>query len=341
MTETPPPDERIRFDDLVAAIESYLIGAGLAPDGAAVIARHHAACERDGALSHGVFRVPQYVDTLRTGYLDGAAAPRVEQVTSSYLRVDAAGGLAPLALETAREAIMAAVAREGVAVVAIRDSHHHSALWPDLEPFAEAGCFALTTVTGGVPKVAPAGAREPVLSTNPLAFAVPVAGSHLLIADLATSSMSFGDLTLAARAGRPVPLGTGVDAEGDETTDAAAIARGGTLLPFGGHKGAALSMMVELLASALTGGEFSFEAVVGKPSGAYSSRTGQFLLVVDPDRGGTGGFADRAAALVRALRDAGAERLPADHRYARRAEAERDGIPVTPAIRELLAAIAP
>jgi delta1-piperideine-2-carboxylate reductase len=317
-------------------IEAVLLEAGVSPEAAAILARNHASCERDGAVSHGAFRVPQYVETLRTGYLNGAATPRLERVTSSYIRVDAANGFAQLALARARETIMHAVAEQGVAVVAIRDSHHHSALWPDLEPFAEAGYVAFTTVTGGVPTVAPVGVREAVLSTNPFAFATPVAGARPLIADFATSSMSFGDLTLAARAGRPVPLGTGVDAAGRETTDAGAIANGGTLLPFGGHKGAALSLMVELLASALTGGAFSLEACADKPSGAHSSRTGQFLLVIDPNRGASGDFALRVAKFMQMLREAGIDRLPADHRYKCRAEAEANGIPVTPAIRELL-----
>ncbi|MFT4219315.1 MAG: Ldh family oxidoreductase [Microbacterium sp.] len=327
---------RISFDDLVAAMEAELLDAGIAPEGAAILARHHAACERDGALSHGVFRVLQYRSTVAAGHLDGAAEPRVEQVSSAYIRVDARGGLAVVAQERARESILRAIEQEGVAVVAIRNSHHHGALWPDLEPFAEAGLVAVTMVTGGVPVVAPAGVHEPVLSTNPFAFGIPVEGSRPFVADFATSSMSFGDLTLRARAGKHVPLGTGVDAQGDETTDAAAIADGGILLPFGGHKGAALSIMVEMLASGLTGGDFSLDAVTKKPDGAHTSRTGQFLLVIDPDRGLTGDFAVRIARFVQLLRDAGMERLPADHRYQARDAAEAAGIPVSPAIRTLL-----
>ncbi|WP_156143973.1 Ldh family oxidoreductase, partial [Sinomonas humi] len=269
----------------------------------------------------------------RTASRRRRAAPKGRRGSA---RCCAGRGIAQVALARARQKIMHAVEEEGVALVAIRHSHHHSALWPDLEPFAESGCIALTTVTGGVPTVAPVGVHEAVLSTNPFAYAIPVAGAPPLVADFATSSVSFGDLTLAARTGRPVPPGTGVDAEGRDTTDAGAIADGGSLLPFGGHKGAALSVMVEVLASALTGGAFSREASVDKPSGAHSSRTGQFLLVIDPDRGTSGEFADRVATFTKMLRAAGMDRLPADHRYARRAEAEARGIPVTNAIRELL-----
>ncbi len=332
-------DDHISFERLSDAIEATLLGGGASPEAAALIARTHAACERDGARSHGVFRVLQYLDTLHTGYLDGHAEPRVEQVTSSFIRVDAEGGIAQLALERARPAILDAVRTQGVAVVAIRNSHHHAALWPDLEPFAEAGYLAISSVTGGVPHVAPPGAHEAVLSTNPFAFAIPVAGARPLVVDFATSSMSYGDLTLAANAGRSVPTGTGVDSSGNETTDPNAIRDGGALLPFGGHKGAALSMLVELLASALTGGRFSFQAIDGRPDGAHSSRTGQFLLVIDPDRGNPSGFAGRAAELVRMLRESGVERLPADHRYRIRERSLSEGIAITPAIRELLDAL--
>ncbi|MFK0002731.1 Ldh family oxidoreductase [Paenarthrobacter sp. NPDC090522] len=338
---TQATEERITFSGLVAAIESTLLAAGADAKAARIMALNHAMCERDGALSHGVFRVPQYVETLASGYLDGDAEPLVEQITSSYIRVDAASGFAQVALDVVREDILKSVADQGVAVVAIRNSIHHSALWPDIEPFAEAGYFAFTTVTGGVPTVAPAGVRKAVLSTNPFAFASPVHGRRPLIVDSATSSMSFGDLTLAAKAGRAVAPGTGVDSNGRDTTDAKAIVEGGTLLPFGGHKGAALSIVVEILASALTGGDFSVQAVVGKPEGAYPSRTGQFLLVADPERGGNSEFGIRVAGFLQMLREAGMDRLPADHRYAVRAEAETRGIPITQTIQQLLAGMDP
>ena len=138
----------------------------------------------------------------------------------------------------------------------------------------------------GVPNTAPLGANSPVYGTNPLAYTDPVAGSRPLVVDFATSAMSMGDVTLTANEGRQVLRGTGLDSEGQATTDAAKIVAGGSLLPFGGHEGAALSLMVRP-ASALTGGDFSVEAAPGKPEGAASTQTGQFLLLIDPNRGGS------------------------------------------------------
>ncbi|WP_423206609.1 hypothetical protein E2974_15650 [Paracoccus yeei] len=149
--------------------------------------------------------------------------------------------------------------------------------------------------------------------------------------------MSQGDLRIARGEGRHVPLGTGIGRQGRDTEDPAEILDEGGILPFGGHKGALLSLMVELLASALTGGHFSHEVDMSSVPGAEIPRTGQLLIVLDPQRGGNDQFGRRVAGLVQMLRDAGMTRLPGDHRYRRRSEAAGRGIPVTPAIRELFA----
>jgi len=158
--------------------------------------------------------------------------------------------------------------------------------------------------------------------------------------DLATSAMAHGDIQIAAREGRELPPGCGVDREGRPTQDARAILDGGALLPFGGHKGSALSMMVELLAAALTGGNFSFGFSWENHPGAQSPRTGQLLIVIDPSKGAGANFAQRAEELVRALYDAGQERLPGDRRYRLREEAEALGVPVSPAGLEKLRELA-
>ncbi|GAA4478770.1 Ldh family oxidoreductase [Microbacterium panaciterrae] len=330
-------DSRIPFSQLVAVIASALRGAGASPETAEVLATNCASCERDGALSHGVFRVPGYVASLRSGWADGAATPIVERVGGAFVRVDAANGFSQPALAAAATEIDAVIEDAGVAVVAIRDSHHFSSLWPDLEPFAEKGLVAITMVTGGA-AVIPRDAHQKVLGTNPFAFASPVAGRLPLVVDFATSSMSHGDLQLAAKAGRTVPIGTGTGTSGRDTEDPGEILADGGLLPFGGYKGAALSIMVELLASGLTGGSFSYRndlVFAQHAADGSTAKTGQLLILIDPDRGASG-YAERVAEFVGALRNAGMERLPADQRYRVRAEAELGGVPITPAIRELM-----
>jgi delta1-piperideine-2-carboxylate reductase len=301
---------------------------------AAILARNCATCERDGSYSHGVFRIPGYRASIRSGWVDPDAEPVIARAGASLLRVDAANGFAQPALARAESRIRAIVAETGVAVAAFRNSHHFSALWPDLEPFAEAGLVALTMVTGG-PAVTPPGATGRLFGTNPIAFATPVAGARPLVMDFATSSMSQGDLRLARDAGRRVPPGTGLGRGGRDTDDPEEILSEGGILPFGGHKGTALSLMVEIFASALTGGSFSHEVDWSAHPGAETPCTGQLLIVIDPTRGDNEAFTARVAALVSLLRRSGLDRLPADRRYRHRDAAAVKGIPVTDAIHAL------
>ncbi|KUF06810.1 Ldh family oxidoreductase [Leucobacter sp. G161] len=330
---------QIRFEALEARIRFLLEQAGADPGVAAVLAENCASCERDGAVSHGVFRVPGYLKSLRSGWADGAAVPRVEESSAAFIRVDAANGFSQPAINAASSVIDEALESVGVAVVAIRNSHHFSSLWPDIEPFARRGVLGITMVTGGA-SVIPRGADRKMLGTNPFAFATPVAGSDPLVMDFATSTMSHGDLQLRAQAGEPVPVGTGTGTHGRDTTDPDEILESGGLLPFGGHKGANISIMVEILASGLTGGAFSYRddlVFAEAPEDGGTARTGQLLILIDPERGGDGSFADRIAQLVAELRASGLERLPSDRRYMARARANREGIPVTDAVRMLFA----
>lgn len=319
---------RISYPELADLLKRIFIRHGTSEHVAGILAANCAAAERDGSESHGIFRIPGYLSTLASGWVDGKAEPVVEDVAPSFLRADARNGFAQPALALARLLLVEKVRATGIALLAIRDSHHFAALWPDVEPFAREGLVALSFVNSFA-CVVPHGGRSAVFGTNPLAFAAPREGGDPLVFDQAASSMANGDVRIAAREGRQLPPGTGVDAEGRPTTDPRAVLDGGALLPFGGHKGSSVAMMIELLAAALTGGNFSFEFDWSTHPGAETPRTGQLLIVIDPAKGaGAAGFARRVEDLVRTVREAGQERMPGDRRYRRRQEAERDGIPV-------------
>ena len=326
----------IAYDDLVAGLRAFFLDEDVPEDVADVLARNCAMCERDGSHSHGVFRVPGYRASLRSGAIDAGAEPTLERVAPSILRIAVNSGYAQPALAKAMPTIREMLAETGTAVVALRDSHHFSALWPDLEPFADAGLVGLTMVAGG-PTVTVRGATRNVFGTNPIAFGFPLAGARPIVMDLATSTTSNGDLRIARDEGRKVPIGTGLGIDGRDTDDPDEILTHGGALPFGGHKGAALSLMVEALASGLTGGLFSHETDFDTHPGNQTPRTGQFLLVVDPARAGNAGFAGRMADFVAFLRAHGVDRLPSDRRYRHRDVAAERGIPVTDGIRALFA----
>ena len=313
------------FSELVALLTHIFIRHGTSAEVAAVLADNCARAERDGAHSHGVFRIPGYVSTLNSGWVDGRAVPQVEDVASGFVRVDAGNGFAQPALAAARSLLVEKARSAGIAVLAIRNSHHFAALWPDVEPFAEEGLVALSVVNS-MTCVVPHGADRPLFGTNPIAFAAPRADGPPIVFDLATSAIAHGDVQIAARKGERVPPGTGVDSLGQPTQDPRAILEGGALLPFGGHKGSALSMMVELLAAALTGGNFSFEFDWSNHPGAKTPWTGQLLIVIDPSKNAGQGFAERSQELVRQMHAAGLRRLPGDRRHRARAKSEEQGI---------------
>ncbi|KAF1030890.1 MAG: Delta(1)-pyrroline-2-carboxylate/Delta(1)-piperideine-2-carboxylate reductase [Pseudomonas sp.] len=344
MSAQPPVVDSSRttigFAHLVALLQSIFLRHGTSPDVAAVLAHNCASAERDGAHSHGIFRIPGYISTLASGWVNGKAVPVVTDVASGFVRVDAANGFAQPALAAATPLLVEKARSAGIALLAIHNSHHFAALWPDVEPFAEQGLVALSVVNS-MPCVVPHGADRPLFGTNPIAFAAPRADGPPIVFDLATSAIAHGDVQIAARKGERLPPGMGVDSLGQPTQDPKAILEGGALLPFGGHKGSALSMMVELLAAALTGGNFSFEFNWADHPGARTPWTGQLLILIDPTKTAGQSFAERSQELVRQMHAAGLRRLPGDRRHKARTRAAQEGIVVEAAelarLRELAA----
>lgn len=322
------PATQIPFNELETLLQRIFVRHGTSEAVARALAFNCASAQRDGAHSHGVFRIPGYVSTLASGWVNGQAVPKVEDVASGYISVDAGGGFAQPALAAARELLVSKARSAGIAVLAIHNSHHFAALWPDVEPFADEGLVALSVVNS-MTCVVPQGAERPLFGTNPIAFAAPCAGGAPIVFDMATSAIAHGDVQIAARKGELLPDGMGVDRLGQPTRDPAAILDGGALLPFGGHKGSALSMMVELLAAALTGGNFSFEFDWSQHPGAKTPWTGQLLIVIDPRLAQGERFAERSRELVRQMEAVGVTRLPGERRFYEREKSAREGVSLT------------
>ena len=325
---------RLAYPSLVARIVPILEKHGCSAGVARLLAENCAAAERDGAHSHGLFRLRGYVSTLGSpGWVDGHAVPVVEDAAPGFVRIDAMKGFTVPALAAGRALAVTKARANGVAVIAIRNSHHLGALSLDVEPFAEEGLVALSFINS-MKAVVPHGGHRAVFGTNPIAFASPRAGGLPLVFDMATSVMANGDVQIAARDGRPLPEGTGVDREGRPTTDPNAVLQGGALLAFGGHKGAALSLMVEILCAALVGGKFSDEVDLSQSPGAVTPHTGQSFILIDPQagRGTLPAFADRVEQLLHLVHDAGQDRLPGDRRHAARESSLREGIEISDAM---------
>lgn len=314
---------RISHAELESRIVHALVAHGFADEVAAPIARTIAACERDGTLSHGLLRLPGYVEAVRTGWADGKALPEAVSKSASMIVMNARNGFTHLALARSRAELAQLAAASGCAILLVRNAHHFAALWPDIEDFATEGFIAMACVNSRA-RVTGWGGGKPVFGTNASAFACPRADGPPIVWDQAASVMSQGEILVAARAGRGLPEGAGVDAQGRPTTDPKAVLEGGALLPFGGVKGASIAFAVEVLAGALTGSFFGFESPA---NGTLPSKGGEFLMVIDPRRAGADVSA-RAEALVDAVHAAGSEHLPGLRRHARRAKALAEGIPL-------------
>ncbi|MBT6122627.1 MAG: Ldh family oxidoreductase [Candidatus Puniceispirillum sp.] len=303
----------LELDAIYKLIEDVMTENGCDAANAAALADIMTRAERDGSHSHGLFRVPGYVKALRSGKVNGKAKPTVNKITPAVIQVDGHGCFAPIA-QAAGLPILADAAKEvGIGALSLIGVHHFASLWPETEYLADRGLVGIAC-TAYMPAVAPAGSTTALFGTNPISFAWPRPGATPIVYDMATASMAMGDIQIAARDGRSVPIGTGLDADGNPTTDPAAIAKG-VLLPFGGYKGSAISMMVELLAAGLTGEQFSFEAKENDNGDGGPARGGEMILAMSPDIIAGPDWPEHVEGFVEKLNTMDGVRLPGVRRH--------------------------
>ena len=288
--------------------------------------------ERDRAHSHGLFRIPGYVASLRSGKVNGHAAPRVERLAPSVVRVHGDRGFAPLALEIGRAPLAEAARETGMAALAITRSHHFAALWPETQALAEMG-FVAFAFTSSKPYLAASGGKTPFFGTNPMSFAWPRRDKPPMAFDQASAAMARGEVQIHLRDGKKVGDGVGIDADGNPTNDPAEILKGAQL-PFGGYKGGSIAMMVDLLAGPLIGEVCSFEAGEQDIEDGGPATGGELVLALDPSRfGGEDAIAHGERLFARMLAQEGV-RLPGDRRLIARQETPEAGIEVPRVLHE-------
>lgn len=283
--------------------------------------------ERDHATSHGIFRLPGYVTSLKNGKVNGKAKPMVEQLTPAAIRVHGDRGYAPLAIKVGRQPLIDAAREMGIAVLAITRTHHFAALWPETSSLAEEGLVALA-VTSSPPYVAAAGGKTPFFGTNPMSFAWPRKDGPPMAFDQASAAMARGEIMIHARDGKPVPDGAGVDADGNPTNDGHAIL-GGAQLPFGGYKGSAIALMIDLLAGPMIGEVYSAEAGRTDNGDGGAATGGEVIVAFDPKRlGGGDRYLEHAEELFAEMYAQEGVRLPGDRRIAARQRTPEEGVQI-------------
>jgi LDH2 family malate/lactate/ureidoglycolate dehydrogenase len=303
---------------------------GCSEDQARAIADTVTAAERDNCKSHGLFRIPFYIRAIKSGRVSPQAVPTLSELAPAVVQVDGKNGFAPLALEMGAGPLASRTREQGIAALCLRNMFHISALWPEVERLAEQGLVAFA-FTAAMSSVAPAGGIKPLYGTNPMAFAWPRVGRPPLVFDQASSACARGEIQLHLQAGKPLPQGWAIGPDGEPTTDPA-VALEGAQLPFGGHKGAALALMVELLAGALIGDVFSYESKELDSAKTGAPKGGEFMIAIDPSR--CVPETDRPAQLARAetlfamILEQDGTRLPSDRRFEARQRTPNEGITI-------------
>ena len=324
----------LALDEARRLVAAVCERAGAAPETAASVAAALVLAEADGQRGHGLSRVTAYADQTRSGKVDGRAVPEVSWPRPGTVRVDARCGFAYPALDAGIAAAVAAVAETGTVAVAVANSHHFGVAGHTVERLARRGLVGL--VFGNTPAaIAPWGGNRPLFGTNPIAFACPrgQGDADPLVVDLSLSKVARGRIMVAVHRGEAIPEGWALDAAGRPTTDARAALDGGAMLPMGGAKGAALVLMVEVLAAALTGSRFGFEAGSFFTAEGPPPRVGQLLLALDPAAAASGAdFFGRVDALTAAILAQPGTRLPGLRRFELRRRAERDGLALPEAL---------
>lgn len=253
-------DTRLQPDD-ARALAAAILGAHGAPLAAAeLVAAHLVESDLIGMDSHGLMRVPQYVDEIHSGTIVPDAEPRLESQDGALLRVDGGRTFGQVASLFGTDLVAEAARECGIALVTVRQLGHAGRIGAYTERLAQRGLVGLAFVSASLDghRVAPYGAREGRMATNPIAYAVPTRGAPLA-ADFSTSTQPEGRIRRMRDDGLAVPAEVLCDADGQPSTDPNDLYADppGFLLPLGGlahgHKGSALGILVEVMATLLAG----------------------------------------------------------------------------------------
>jgi LDH2 family malate/lactate/ureidoglycolate dehydrogenase len=288
-----------------------------------------------GVYSHGVVRLPIYVERLKAGVMDPAPRMEVRRDKPSTCVFDGGNGIGMLVgVRSMEVAIEKARASEAPAFVAVQNSNHYGAAAYFAEQAADEGMFGFSFTIGGINHMAAWGGREPILGNNPFAIAMPTPCGFNVVLDMACSVAARGKIIVAAKNGDPIPSDWALGPDGLPTTDANEALKG-LVQPVGGPKGYALTLMIGLLSTMLTDAFFGSEVThlyedmenpqnIGHLQGAIP-----IDLFQDRDR-----YDARMEKAVREIQNtekaAGADRvyMPGEREHLSREKALKDGVPL-------------
>lgn len=240
-------------DKLRLVSERILQSSGAPPEAARIVSDALVDANLVGHDSHGVIRLMSYVDFVRRGQIKPTALPGITKQSGAIAQIDAEWGWGQVAAQLATQTAIDLARQYGVATVTIDRCNHIGRLGEYVEAVTKSDMIGLALCNSD-PSVAPFGGFMRIMGTNPVAWAVPRAlRSEPLFSDFATAGVAEGKLRVARAKGERVADGLVVDKNGQPSNEPDAFYDGGALLPFGGHKGYGLGIMVEMLGGILSG----------------------------------------------------------------------------------------
>jgi LDH2 family malate/lactate/ureidoglycolate dehydrogenase len=330
--------EYISFEAEQQFIEAALAGEGLPVADARKIAALMTEADLRGSDGHGIIRLPQYIKRIRAGGINKHPKIRVVREKAAMAVVDGDNGMGHLVASAAVEVAISKAREAGVAWVSTRYSNHAGpASLYAMRPLAE-DMLCLYFAVGNANHMPPWGGSEMLLSTNPIAAAIPTRSEPPVVLDMATTATAYGKVKAKAKAGEQLPVGWMIDRQGLPLIDPNRAGEG-FLLPIGGHKGSGLALIVGLIAGTLGGAAMGRDVIDFNADHQSVTNTGQAILVIDPAAfGEVEAFKANVDKLARDLRDSdrlpGVDRiwLPGEQSFERRRRYCKSGIPMPAAL---------
>ncbi|MFT4261889.1 MAG: Ldh family oxidoreductase [Nocardioides sp.] len=305
---------------------------GVPPDEADLLADTLVVAELWGHASHGMLRLPWYVDRIVSGATEPACHESIPLDHGAVVVLDGNNGLGQVVSQRAVGVAIERAREHGISAVGVRNSGHFGTAAYFTRQIAEAGCVSILA-TNASPAMAPWGGREKRIGTNPWSIAAPAGDAGVTVLDIANTAVARGKIYLADEKNLPIPEGWAADADGAPTTDAKA-AIDGLILPMAGHKGYIISFMMDVLAGVLTGSAFGRD-VVGPYHQSGRSGVGHLFITIDvASMLDADDFAARMARLIDEVKStplaAGVEEIfyPGEIEDRNAARIERQGIAV-------------
>lgn len=345
-TGTTPVPQRYPVADLRSFAVRVLSHYGLPDADARVVASRMLEADLRGMDGHGIFRLPAYAQRLEAGGYNVRPDIRLVRETPSSALVDGDNGFGQIVVTRAADTAIDKATRTGLAWVGVRGSNHAGAAGVYAAMGLEHDMIGVYLAVGSSNHLPPWGGIDPLLSTNPLAVAIPAGDEPPVVLDMATTVVSYGRVKIAAERGETLPEGWMVDRQGAPLTDPARSSEG-FLLPIGGYKGYGLGMVIGMLAGVLNGAAFGSTVVDFTTDHHTPTNTGQAVVMVRPDLfRPLGEFKAEMDERIREIRGSTPVpggppvRLPGDRAHDVQADARRHGIALTDQTTERLAQLA-